>query len=422
MKKIILIILILASVGVLFYLASIAPYHIYTMTLTEGVDTRFLKMKPTTREYYDGNEMLVFKEDEAVRITKNLFQKIHLANFEMELPTGMPSLSMIPEIKIQSNKIRLGSSLIDAKNREYFAFIAEKEFLFDINIETQDLFLLPVFRNYLAKKSPQDIWQDIFSKKLSLPSNEGKGFKESLDALNEVSYYELVYNLYILNLRSRLLPEKIKSIEYDSESQVGIVIFEDSNNLRVERIFVLNQGIVYPISIKTNLLYPLAKISRNKFIRTLKFKDSSKDSSVSIYAEYKNLEYRERLDQKGMILLFSAWSHDLENKDYIRVIIMFLERGQTNIKYLRPFYEYAYKKFGSTFSNEKEFLIESGEEKLKRKMTEELELEQKIEANKKTPIYEGQIENQDEKIKSMLIKAKESKVNSDDKVMELNMD
>jgi hypothetical protein len=228
--------------------------------------------------------------------------------------------------------------------------------------------------------------------------------------------------LYILNLRSRLLPEKIKSIEYDSESQVGLVIFEDSNNLRVERIFVLNQGIVYPISIKTNLLYPLAKISRNKFIRTLKFKDSSKDSSVSIYAEYKNLEYRERLDQKGMILLFSAWSHDLENKDYIRVIIMFLERGQTNIKYLRPFYEYAYKKFGSTFSNEKDFLIESGEEKLKRKMTEELELEQKIEANKKTPIYEGQIDNQDEKIKSMLIKAKESKVNSDDKVMELNMD
>jgi hypothetical protein len=422
MKKIILIILILASVGVLFYLASIAPYHIYTMTLTEGVDTRFLKMKPTTREYYDGHEMLVFKEEEAVRITKSLFQKIHLANFEMELPTGMPSLSMIPEIKIQSNKIRLGSSLIDAKNREYFAFNAEKEFLFDINIETQDLFLLPVFRNYLAKKSPQDIWQDIFSKKLSLPSNEGKGFKESLDALNEVSYYELVYNLYILNLRSRLLPEKIKSIEYDSESQVGLVIFEDSNNLRVERIFVLNQGIVYPISIKTNLLYPLAKISRNKFIRTLKFKDSSKDSSVSIYAEYKNLEYRERLDQKGMILLFSAWSHDLENKDYIRVIIMFLERGQTNIKYLRPFYEYAYKKFGSTFSNEKDFLIESGEEKLKRKMTEELELEQKIEANKKTPIYEGQIDNQDEKIKSMLIKAKESKVNSDDKVMELNMD
>lgn len=422
MKKAILVILIFASIGVLFYLASIAPYHIYTMTLTEGVDTRFLKMKPTPREYYDGHDMLIFKEDESIKITKNLFQNIHLSNFEMTLPTGMPSLSMIPEIKVQSNKIRLGASLIDAKNREYFSFNAEKEFLFDINIETQDLYLLPVFRNYLAKKSPQDIWKDIFSKKLSLPSNEGKSFKQSLDALNEVSYYELVYNLYILNLRSRLLPENIKRIEFDSKSEVGSVVFEDGQSRRVERIFVLNQGIVYPITIRTNLLYPLAKISRNRFIDNLKFKNSTKDSSVSIYAEYKNLEYRERLDQKGMILLFSAWSHDIDNKDYIRVIILFLERGQTNIKFLRPFYEYAYKKFGSTFSNEKDFLIETGEEKLKRKMSEELELEQKLEASKKAPTFEGQIDNQDEKIKSMLIKAKESKSNSDDKVMELNMD
>ena len=52
----------------------------------------------------------------------------------------------------------------------------------------------------------------------------------------------------------------------------------------------------------------------------------------------------------------------------------------------------------------------------------QLELEQKLEENKKSPTFEGQIDNQDEKIKAMLIKAKESKINSDDKVMELNMD
>lgn len=422
MKKTILIILILGSIGVLYYLASIAPYHIYTLTLTEGVDTRFLKMKPTERVYYDGYEMKYFVEDESLKIGRNLFQTIHLSNFEMNLPNGMPSLSMIPDIKIQSNKIRLGSSLIDSKNREYFTFNAEKEYLFDINIETQDIFLLPVFRNYLAKKSPQDIWQDIFSKKLSLPSNEGKSFNESLSTLNKVSYYELVYNLYILNLRSRLLPENIKQIEFDSNNQIGSVIFEETNSNRKERIFILNQGIVYPITINTSLLYPLAKITRNKFIKSIKFKPSTKDTAISIYAEYKNLEYRDRLDQKGMILLFSAWSHDLDNKDYIRVIIMFLERGQTNIKYLRPFYEYAFKKFGSSFSNDKDFLIESGEEKLKRKMAEELEAERQIEENKKAPTFEGQIDNNEEKIKSMLLKAKESKVNSDDKVMELNMD
>jgi len=36
------------------YLVSIAPYHIYTLTLTEGVDTRFLKMSPSPKVFYDG--------------------------------------------------------------------------------------------------------------------------------------------------------------------------------------------------------------------------------------------------------------------------------------------------------------------------------------------------------------------------------
>jgi hypothetical protein len=422
MKKFILVILILGLISGLFYLISIAPYHIYTLTLTEGVDTRFLKMKPTKKSYYDGKDQIFYQNDELISQSKSIYKSIHLQNFLITLPILHPSLSLIPEIKVESNKLKLGASIVDVKYKTLFSFMPDKEFIFDTGSDNQELYLLPVFRNYISKKSQNEIWKDVFSKKLSLPSNEGKSFKESLDSLNEVSYKELVYNLYILNLRTKLLPENIIDIRFDQESSLGFVTIAKSVNEFSEKIYYLNEGIIYPISLKTNLDYGLARFSRDKLIKELKFKLSNKDSAIPIYAEYKQINYQDRIDQKGMIYLFSAWSHDTSNKDFIRVIILFLERGKTNIKYLRPFYEYAFKKFGSSFSNEKEFLIESPEEKLKRKMSEELEKEATDAAKSISPKYEGDISDKDEKIKSMLQKAKEKKVNSDEKVMELNME
>lgn len=63
-----------------------------------------------------------------------------------------------------------------------------------------------------------------------------------------------------------------------------------------------------------------------------------------------------------MIYLYSAWSHDLNNRDFVRVIILFLERGKLNLKYLKPFYEFAYRKFGSTLSSASGYLNETAAE------------------------------------------------------------
>ena len=422
MKKVILVILIIGSLFGLFYLASIAPYHIYTLTLTEGVDTSFLKMSPTKKSFYDGESITYFEDDELIKSSKSIYTSIHLSNFLVTLPINHFSISMIPTIKVESNQVKVGADIIDPKYRNQFTFMMEREILFDTNIENQKLYLLPIFRNYIAKKSHIEVWSDLFSKKLSLPSNEGKSFKESLDALNKVSYQELVYNLYILNLRTKLLPEDILNLKFDPELNIGLVTISEDETDLVERIYYLHQGIIYPITITTSKLSKLGMYSRNKFIRELKYKLSTKDAAIPIYAEYKNLKYSDRIEQKGMVYLFSAWSHDVDNKDYIRVIILFLERGRSNVKFLRPFYEYAYKKFGSSFSGNHDFLVETPEEKLKRQMAEELEKETQQENSKNTAKFEGNYTDPDEKVKALLQKAKDKKFNSDEKKMELNMD
>jgi hypothetical protein len=275
--------------------------------------------------------------------------------------------------------------------------------------------ILPVFKNHIARKSEAEVWRDLFSKKLSLPSNEGKGFFDSLFVLRKVTYSDLVYNLYILYNRAQLLPLNAKRISFDPQTAHGLIELPSDDPLfKVERLYLLEKGLVYSLTLKTRMDIEAAVNFRNKILRETVFKNSTSDSAIPVYAHYKTIAYAHRVDQQGMAYLYSAWSHDLANKEYIRVIILFLERGKSNLKFLKPFYEYAYKRFGSNLSTENEFLLESADEKLKRKMKEELEVEVKKEAQTSGPKFEGNFSNPDEKINFYLKKAKDNKMNSDD--------
>lgn len=395
-------------------MVSIAPYHIYTLTLTEGVSTSFLVMKPSIPVFYDGHD-LQFYHMENENEDKQLYREFHFSNFLMPLPFNHPLFSLIPTIKNESNGARLGASFIDGKNTVLLSFMLEKVYKFETSFGDQKIFLLPVFKNHISRKSEEEVWRDLFSKKLSLPSNVGKSFYESLMVLKEVTYNDLVYNLYILYNRNRLFAEDTKRISYNKDTNQGVIeLPSDDPKYRVEKLYIIEKGMIYSLTLRTRKAVAHAENYRNKILNETKFKNSTTDSSIPIYAQYRNISYGNRVDQQGMTYLYSAWSHDLANRDYVRVIILFLERGKSNLKFLKPFYEYAFKKFGSNLSENNEFLLETPEEKLKRKMKEELEGEIKKEETTTAPRFEGNFSNPDEKIKFYLQKAKEGKKNSDD--------
>ena len=414
-KTIYLIIALLLIMGG-FALFVVAPYHIYTLTLTEGVNTRFLVMKPSPAVFYDGQEFYYPSTMTKTEEDSSLYSDFHFSEFQMPLPFNHSIFSMIPTIKIESTGPRLGGSFLDGKNTDLFTFMLEKSYKLETISGDQKLFILPVFRNHISRKTESDVWRDLFSKKLSLPSNEGKSFYQSLLALRKVSYDDLVYNLYILYNRTHLFPENTKKISYDPTTNHGLIeLPSDDPKFRLERLFIIEKGIIYSITIRTRIDHLISEHFREKILRETIYKASSVDSAIPIYAQYKNISYNRRIDQQGMTYLYAAWSHDLNNREYVRVIIMFLERGKSNLKFLKPFYEYAYKRFGSNLSSGNDALMETAEEKLKRRVKEELEEEVKKEEQKKNAQFEGNFGSPEEKIKYYLQKAKENKVNSDDK-------
>lgn len=403
------------------FLVVIAPYHIYTLTLTEGVNTRFLQMDPTKSVFYDGKIIDIKRPNKMD--DEGLYKTFHFYHFELPMPMNHLLFSLIPTIKIESSGPRLGARFQNGKNAELFSFMLEKTYKLETTSGDQKLFILPIFKNYISRKSGDEIWGDLFQKQLSLPSNEGESFYESLISLRKVSYKDLVYNLYILYNRRYVLPTNTQNFSYYKEKNMGIVkLPSDDPRILVERLYILHEGLIYPLVIRTRTSDSSAMNFRSKFIREIQYKSTSTDSAISIYASYKQIPYGQRIDQQGMTYLYSAWSHDHENRDYIRVIILFLERGKLNLKYLKPFYEYAYKKFGSSLSTASGFLSETPSETLKRRISEDLEAEVKKETERKAANFEGQFGSPEDRIKFNLQKAKDNKINSDDSEKSLSIE
>ncbi|MBC7714195.1 MAG: hypothetical protein H7177_12700 [Rhizobacter sp.] len=412
-KKFIYLIIMLGLITGAGVLVAIAPYHIYTLTLTEGVNTRFLTMSPTKAVLYDGEDLTI--EAPTDMHDESLYQTFHFGQFELPMPINHPLFYMIPIIKIEGAGPRLGASFQNGKNVELFNFMMERSYKFETTSGDQKLFTLPIFKNYISRKSNDEVWSDLFKKRLSLPSNDGKSFFDSLVSLRKVAYNDLVYNLYILYNRRFSVPDNTVKMSFFNERNMGVVELPSADpKVLVERLYIIEQGLIYPVMIKTRKTDTTAMNYRKKFLREIKYKSSSTDSAISIYARYKQIPYIQRVDQQGMTYLYSAWSHDLDNRDFVRVIILFLERGKLNLKYLKPFYEFAYKKFGSTLSSDSGYLNETASESLKRKISEELEGEVKKETEQQAARNEGQFSTPEDKIKYNLQKAKDKKINSDE--------
>jgi hypothetical protein len=415
MKKIVYLIVSLLLIVGGFGLIAIAPYHIYTLTLTEGVNTKFLKMNSSQKELMDGN-FVDIANTAGLDGSENLYSVYHFSNFLLPFPVNHPAYSMIPSIKIEQQQLKLGAIFLDSSNRDLFSFMSERIVPFEMTDGAQKIFNLPYYKNFISKKSNAEVWKDIFSKKLSLPANTGKSFIDSFGVLKEISYSNLVYNLYILYNRHLILPEKIARMSFDEKSSSGLIELKTDNPAeKTEQIFMLNNGLIYSIKINTKMLSPASVAFRANFLRNIKFKSSSADSAVALYAEYKNISYKNRIDQLGMVYLYLAWSHDLLNPNFMRVIITFLERGKDNYKFLQPFYAYSFKKFGTNFSGNKNSIEETADVQLKRKMSDELEEELAKNEKDKAARFEGDLTTPDEKIKYFLKKSKENqKDNNDD--------
>jgi len=433
MKKRMTLGLIIAAILIVVILAIgfataiyVTPYYIYSKILNKGISHEFLTLSKAplqlifpTRFVKGDNDGDVFQGQD------NLWGNFHLGNFLVPMPLHHPSFIMVPNITYSLEdfkKIRLGMTFVEPyTKRTYVSFLTGDNFSLELEVGKQKIFNLPVFKKYIEEKNPQVLWQDLFTMDLTggIKSYELGGDLSQL-LLNAQRFWktpmeEWVYRLYILEKRAEFFKGEIVSIDFNPKNNLGIAKIESKSSRMLREVIYLPEGKnVYTIHFQTYPWDILSRAIRKKFLETLEFKISSPDSGHALYNIYSRLPYHIKVDQEALVYLFSAWSHQTDSKEYLKMVIRFLERGKDNKMQTTPFYEFAYRRFGTNFSTREDTIKESIESRLKRKTSEEFEKELSSEERKKLPDMDGNFQSEEAKMNYYLNKAKEKGPNNDE--------
>lgn len=337
----------------------------------------------------------------------NLWKEFHVGDFIIPLPHHHPVFTVTPQIKFMGVNAQplFGFEYLNSKQKKLASFTIAPLVKFKLHDEGQRLFKVPFFKNYLEKFPDKQIWEDMFLKKITFDKN--------------ISIYEMIYNLNLMSQRSHFFPDKVKTFSYIPEYQFAIVeVPYENKDYKQEIFYKLTGSLLQTFVLITRIEDFEAKLVRNRIIKNIKFQQGSESIAKIIYDEFKKLNYHDQIDEVGMLYLLSAWSHWTDNKDFLRVIIQFLERGKDNFVRLAPLYSYAYNKFGTNFSSSEQILKENVNEEFKRKLKEEQD--KSLKEAMERAILEPNLDNlsPEERINYRLKKAKDNKHNEeDDKVI-----
>lgn len=377
-KYIVLTLIAFFLVGIVL-LVRFVPSHYYTVALNQGLESDFLNVRPAEDFYYKG-KVLALEDDLIARQNDRFWRDFHFSHFIVPIPIRHPLFLLRPHIvKNEREEHLLGLALIDQNSREFARLVVKRPRRFDFELGRDQLFELPLFYNKIFSHSFEQMWRDLFTKDLLLRKGD-TNFISNYQKLKDHSLQELAYNLFILRNRQRLFPEIYNYSALYEEKNLG-VIHKDStlsdSSYHQEIYYWVSRGIIYPFKFYYLPYSQEALEFRQRFLSSLDYQESSADSALPIYAQYRQLNYQDRISHQGLIYLYMAWSHVPDRESFMREMIRFIERGDEGHLFLDTLYDYAYEKFGTTFStihhetNPEIYL----QERIRQELQEEIERE-----------------------------------------------
>lgn len=409
MRFLIYSILFLTVVSIACYLAIQAPFHFYEMAVKDGTQGEILKLTNKNLKYLKGKEVQLEKYiDKQYEVS--IWKQFHFSNVEFPFPVDHPIISTLPILSIKKELTQFGVKFINRDKDSLFEFRLKKSFYFKKYNIYQKIFRLPFFKNRLRKISQEELWQDLFLRKIK------RSYKRDY---SQQTFFSMIYDLYILNLRKKTFVDGMVKFSFIKEKRMGIIqLKSDDEDWREEILFLQKNGIIYPVRIRSLIKQDTASAIRQRVFRVLNYKESSISSAKELYERYKQLPYEKRVDTSGVVYLFAGFTHVPAKESYLSHMISFLERGENNLFYLAPLYRYALRKFGSNFSKRQEILSENAAKALQTNIQKELERELKGASKEDLIRVEGEFSNSKEKKEYYLKKAKELfKLEEDDEDM-----
>lgn len=327
----------------------------------------------------------------------DLWRKFHFMDVVLPLPVKNPFFFVSPILKYKNDSKRtdFGLKLYGADEREIAKIYFMPNKFFPNEINSQKLFKLPLIKKYLKSIPNDKLWNDLFTVKI--------------DDWN-IPFSQMIYNLYLLQIRRRLLPDKFNNFSLvEGTSTASIQLDSINKDYTTELLLTNNNGVIYSFVLICERNNTESKLIRDKFLKEVKFRGGSQYLSNILYKEFKGLEYTDQIDHLGMLYLLSAWTHDMNQTEYIREMIQHLEKGEGNQRQLESLYSYAQDRYNETFTTKEidglelddNILLQRNVELEKKKELEELK-------NKKVEVKEVEL-TPEEKMKLMLQKAKRNK-------------
>ncbi len=218
MKKVILasssvLALVILAAG----LALASPYYFYNKMMTENYRSEWYFLEDYRPKLVTPSEKLELKTPELG--SESLWQKFHFKDTVVPLPVRNPLYYVAPILSFdkKDKKSRLGIMVYGTGYREMSKIYFVNNMLMSSQARSQKLFTLPVAKKIIQEIPDGKMWKDIFSKDLrewNIPLSE------------------MVYNLYLLQLRSKLFPRGM--LDFASlDDNTGLL----SSNLLTKIIF-----------------------------------------------------------------------------------------------------------------------------------------------------------------------------------------
>jgi hypothetical protein len=178
-------------------------------------------------------EVPPYKEDYA-----QLWKEFPLRNAMMPLPVRHPLFQTVPVVESVDKKAkpRLGMSLLNPTGRELSRIYTLPVMVAKDHSQGQELFKLPFVKNRFLKLSQEKLWNDVFSFSIEVKSK---------------SLEEMIYDLYILHLRSKILPKETVRYGLIKEGQAIIELESQDKDYIVELVLNYNSGSIYSYVLRT---------------------------------------------------------------------------------------------------------------------------------------------------------------------------
>jgi hypothetical protein len=392
----IILILCVIGLGLMFggfYYVKNYPYKLYSQWITGKGEKKLYEIQNFKKQWLTPTKLQdlpPFTEDYG-----QLWREFSLRNTKIPLPVRHPLYQTVPIAESGDKKYppKIGILILDSEGEEIASIYSlAVDFFQELSLE-QDLFKLPYVRNRILEFSSEKVWNDFFSFEIS-------PVPKSLDSM--------IYDLYLLHLRSKMLPPETLEYGLLSENVALISFFSKDKKSRIE-LFVTNKnGGLYSFVLKTSTKHSESEKLRAKYLQSISFQPVDPSLGEIIYKEFKQLNFSRQIDQEGMLYLFSAWTQDDQNSDLFKEMIFYLERNSKNERQLAPLYKFGLDYFGKTFTTS---LYVGKNENPNITLQRKIELEARGKLNQKKiqlPVSEQNL-TPEEKMNLYLKKAKDSK-------------